>query len=213
MSHRAKWIGAVVVAVVVAAAVWLWPRKIKQSEAPLDGGAAGSATGGGGGGSARRAAQGAAGGRSPEEIERARQKRADLAQKINAAQNAVGTSGASGTAAGGVPGTRVLDKDYIRGRIKEILPLVEECYEMGLRTDPRLSGRLVVSFDIAGEPELGGMVERAEIVNKGGGDGGDITNPTLRECLQATIESITFAPPEGGGRVSVTYPFVFTTGQ
>jgi hypothetical protein len=206
MSHRAKWLGAVIVAVAVAAAVWFWPRTVKQ---PGNAGSTGDSPGTSSATRSRSPAV-AAGGRSAEEIERARQKRTEVQQQIRAARGSGGTA-PTGTAAGGVPGERVLDKDYIRGRITDMLPLIKECYEMALRTDPNLAGRLVVSFDIAGEPGAGGVVERAEIVRKGGSDGGDVSHPILDECVQATIESISFAPPAGGGKVSVTYPFVFAT--
>jgi hypothetical protein len=100
---------------------------------------------------------------------------------------------------------QTLDGPYIKGRIQELQPLLKECYELALRERPNLAGRLVLSFDIVGEPSLGGIVESLEFV---GSDGG-IVDTNLQECVRATVETQTFAPPESGGRVKVTYPFVF----
>jgi hypothetical protein len=108
----------------------------------------------------------------------------------------------------GVPAVapQKLDADYIRGRIKDLIPLVEECYELGLREQPKLEGKLVLKFDIVGEPKLGGVVESIEYVRQN--DAG-ILNQTLEDCLKATVETQTFAAPEKGGKTTVTYPFVF----
>ena len=98
-----------------------------------------------------------------------------------------------------------LDGPYIKARIHDLMPLVRECYDLALRERPTLEGRLVLSFEIAGEPSLGGVVESLEFVS---GDGG-VVDTTLQDCVRATIETQTFAPPDNGGRVKVTYPFVF----
>lgn len=113
--------------------------------------------------------------------------------------------GASGRGAELAPATGSLDKEYIRSTIKEAIPLVKECYELALREHPDLGGLLKVRFTIGAEPEVGGLVEQVEI------DGQDpaALDPGLRECMEQTIYSLEFPPPEGGGRVNVTYPFRF----
>jgi len=120
-----------------------------------------------------------------------RRRHDDVAARIHQAQT------------GAAPQT--LDAPYIGARIRELQPLLQECYSLALREHPELQGRLVLSFAIVAEPSLGGVVESLEFVS---GDAG-VVDPTLRECVRATIETQTFAPPDQGGRVSVTYPFVF----
>ena len=114
-------------------------------------------------------------------------------------------SGAGGRGAELAPATGSLDKEYIRSTINEAIPLVKECYELALRERPGLGGTLKVRFTIGAEPEVGGLVEQVEI------DGQDpaALDPGLRECMEQTIYSLEFPPPEGGGRVNVTYPFRF----
>jgi hypothetical protein len=105
-----------------------------------------------------------------------------------------------------------LDKDYIKGRVKDLVPLIKECYELARAQQPELSGRMVVEFKISGVPGLGGVVDRAEVMRNGPTpDGGMPPSATLDECMKATVESLTFDPPKGGGTVTVHYPFVFAT--
>jgi len=101
----------------------------------------------------------------------------------------------------------VLSKEYIKSTIKEAIPLVKECYQLALHQDPNLSGKLIAKFTIAGEEEVGGLVELVDIVGKD-----DIArHPALKECIQETIYSLEFPKPRGGGRVKVSYPFTMKT--
>jgi RNA polymerase sigma factor (sigma-70 family) len=105
-------------------------------------------------------------------------------------------------------GMGTLDKDYLRERIKEIVPLVRECYELALAQDPSVSGKLSVHFSIIGDPELGGLVESSEIVDD---DEPAPKNEGLVECVRETMYALEVEAPKGGGRVTVTYPFRFAT--
>ncbi len=110
--------------------------------------------------------------------------------------------------AGGAPTDQdvgQLDKEYIRDRVKEIVPLVAECYEMSLADEPTLAGTVVVHFVMAGEPEVGGVVESSEI----DAERSTLSRPALDECIRETMYALEFDPPEDGGRVEVRYPFKF----
>ncbi len=100
---------------------------------------------------------------------------------------------------------RTLDPEYIRQRIKDdLVPLARECYESALEDDAALAGRLVMKFAIAGDEDIGGVVDEVEL-----GEDSDIKHPELLECLRESMYTVTFDPPEGYGRVDVTYPIVF----
>lgn len=102
-----------------------------------------------------------------------------------------------------VPGT--LDKDYIRTRIQDdLVPIAKECYESALEDQPELGGKVVMKFSIVGDESVGGVVDEANVDPTS-----DITHPDLLECMRESMLSLSFPPPEGGGTVSVTYPFVF----
>ena len=94
---------------------------------------------------------------------------------------------------------------YIQQRVKEdLVPLARECYESALEDDAALAGRLVMRFAIAGDEDIGGVVDEVELA-----EDSDIKHPGLLECMRESMYTVTFDPPEGYGRVSVTYPFVF----
>lgn len=96
------------------------------------------------------------------------------------------------------------DKDYIRKRLVEIVPLVKECYDLALVSDPHLSGTLNLDFVIDAEEDVGGYVREAVIA-----DDSPLQDAALSECVTETVLSIEFPAPEGGGVVRVVFPFVF----
>lgn len=78
---------------------------------------------------------------------------------------AVASTGASSasTPAPALPADGDLDKEYIRTAVRELLPMVAECYEEGLERDPMLSGSVIVDFTIEGEPGVGGVVGESAV--------------------------------------------------
>jgi hypothetical protein len=126
-----------------------------------------------------------------------------------AAASAASRSGKAGSAgdADDTPPPGTLDKDYIRDRIREdLLPIAQECYESALEDDPKLAGNLVMKFSIVGDESVGGVVDDAKV-----DETSEIKHPGLVECMTESMLSLGFAPPENGGTVEVTYPFVFDT--
>lgn len=104
----------------------------------------------------------------------------------------------------GEPGS--LDKDYVRQQVREVIPLVQECYVSALEKAPQLRGRIVLRFTISGEPELGGLVESAEVQEAGEG----LKDPALQECMRESMYALRFKAPQGGGQVVVSYPFLLS---
>lgn len=100
-----------------------------------------------------------------------------------------------------------LTKEYIRERVREdVLPLVKECYDNLLEQQPKSGGRMVLKFAIMGDEDVGGIVDGVELAEES-----EIQDADFRECLTESTMSAVFDPPEGGGRVEITYPFVFTS--
>ena len=129
-----------------------------------------------------------------------RQQRAQLLQRL-AASHRVPTP----TAGASAGDASELDKDYIRAQIAALLPLIKECYENALFTQPTLAGKLVVDFTIIAEPDIGGLVSESAINDAHS----TIADPALRECVQETMYAAQFPAPPDGGEVRVTYPFAF----
>lgn len=101
-----------------------------------------------------------------------------------------------------------LDREYVREAIKrDLIPLAHDCYGSVLEVDPEFGGRLVLEFDIMGDEEVGGIVDDAKP-----GEGTDMMHPEFLECMSESMMTVMFPPPEGGGVVHVTYPFLFEPG-
>ena len=101
----------------------------------------------------------------------------------------------------------VVDKAYIRRAVRELLPLLRDCYDQGLERDPKLAGTVTVEFTIEGEPGVGGVIGRSAV---------DPAATTLadagaRECMQETLYALEIDPPADGGVVTVRYPFAFSS--
>ncbi|MBP7685629.1 MAG: TonB family protein, partial [Deltaproteobacteria bacterium] len=71
------------------------------------------------------------------------------------------------------------------------------CYETALARWSALRGTVTVRFII--QPD--GTVSTATVVSDTVGDAG------LRACITASVVTWRFPAPDGGGLVSVTYPF------
>jgi len=99
-----------------------------------------------------------------------------------------------------------LDKDYILSAIKDIMPLLKECIPIAKAdgtTD--IDGKLVVKFEVNADSELGGVIGGSEVL-----DGSTIESESLRECVRETMYSVVLPAPEGGGKITVKYPFQFS---
>lgn len=153
-------------------------------------------------------------------IEAARSERVREAAVELAGGTAVGmdTTGAAGTTVHVPPeedAERVgrLDPQYIRDAIRELQPLLRECYELALgeaRREGQVApeGRLVTRFVIGGEPDVGGVIEESEVM-----DESDLRHPLLEECFTETLFTVELPAPEEGGRVTVHYPFVLRSAE
>jgi hypothetical protein len=101
-----------------------------------------------------------------------------------------------------LPGSR----ERIRAHIREVAPLLAECYELERARQPDLAGNLQMRFTIEGEPGVGGIVSESEVL------GGSLAQrPEMVTCVRETLFTSKFDPPEAGGRIVVEYPFVFGT--
>ncbi|MCB9613524.1 MAG: hypothetical protein H6722_13835 [Sandaracinus sp.] len=160
---------------------------------------------------------------------RSREEVAELRAAIEAARNERVREGAAELAAnpnptGAAAGVEVppeqdaerlgrLDAQYIRDAIRDLQPLLRECYDLARAEAERAGevapeGRLVTRFVIGGEPDVGGVIEESEVM-----DQSDVRHPLLEECFTQTLFTVELPAPEEGGRVTVHYPFVLRVGD
>jgi hypothetical protein len=96
--------------------------------------------------------------------------------------------------------------EYIQSRVHEdLFPLAKACYGDALKRDPKLSGKLVLSFRILGDHKIGGVVDDAKLT-----DDTTILDPELQTCVRESMMAVSFDAPPNDGEVSVVYPILFS---
>jgi TonB family protein len=104
-----------------------------------------------------------------------------------------------GTQSPSIPPTATgsLDKELIRGTIRQHIAEVKHCYEMGLIKKSGLQGRVMIEFAIG----LDGKVSSASVAST------TINDAVTEECIRKAVTTWVFPRPQGG-IVKVTYPFM-----
>lgn len=106
-----------------------------------------------------------------------------------------------------IPGPAVvagsLPQDVIRRVVQRNLGQVRFCYEQALNARPDLAGRVVVRFFISPS----GAVSTAAVTSSSLGD------TRVEGCIAGAMRRLSFPAPDGGGMVSVTYPFTLSSGH
>lgn len=96
-----------------------------------------------------------------------------------------------------------IDPKYIQEIVRsDLLPMAKKCYEEVLARKPDAGGRLVMSFTIAADADLGGIVEDAEIVG--------MPDEKLTTCVRESLSTVAFPPPAHDGVVTVKYPLILS---
>jgi TonB family protein len=120
-----------------------------------------------------------------------------------------GGNGAIDLGGRGHDGTRVipgkttviggLSKDVIAKVIKRHQNEIKFCFEQELQKNPELSGKVAVAFTI----DPAGAVADANVAET------TLANNNAENCMLARIRRWKFPEPQGGGVVSVTFPWIF----
>jgi len=91
-----------------------------------------------------------------------------------------------------------LSKEAIKRTIQRHINEVRFCYEQGLTQRPDLEGRVTVGFIISPS----GTVQSAVV------SATTLSDSRVEDCVSGAVRRWTFPVPEGGGIVSVNYPFI-----
>nr|MBA2543441.1 hypothetical protein [Deltaproteobacteria bacterium] len=121
----------------------------------------------------------------------------------NTSGAATSTTSSTQPALPALPG--MINKEEIRAGVRAVIPLLAECYDAAQARLPIKDGKIVVQMHLTGEPDVGTVIETAEI----GGDAHFTADAELVECFQQTMLSVELPPIEGGGTIDVTYPITF----
>lgn len=93
-----------------------------------------------------------------------------------------------------------MDRAQIERVIKNHLNQVRYCYQRELGRNPSMQGKVSVRFTIAGD----GTVSSAQIPTS------QLGSTSVDQCIIGRFHAMQFPEPKGGGRVVVTYPFLFS---
>lgn len=149
--------------------------------------------------------------RLPAELEQQRETSTRMRSELRESLGAVAARPSDPASAADEPkDPPTLDKEYIRERIiEDLLPVAVECYSSVLAEQPDAGGKIVMRFAILGDPDVGGVVDEATVDPLQS----DFDNAFLRECMTQSLMAVNFDAPPEGGRMEVTYPFVFEPGE
>jgi hypothetical protein len=122
-----------------------------------------------------------------------------------------GSGGLAGAHSGKPPSIRMgatsvvgrLPPEIIQRIVRQNYGRFRFCYEQGLRTNPKLEGKVVVKFEIdkAGAVTTVAVVKDTTLPDKG-----------VAACIQRSFNGLSFPQPDGG-KVVVVYPLVFAPGE
>ncbi len=114
---------------------------------------------------------------------------------------------ADGTAApvrarGAAPRHGEVDKGEIQTAVREVVPLLAECFELAAPS----GGTVLVEMTISGEPGVGTVIDDASLAE---GDAHMLEATDFTECLLETLRSVEMPPLTAGGEILIRYPFIF----
>ncbi len=131
-----------------------------------------------------------------EAIATARSHRTAAPARVTGARGATGDGESTGTT------LNIVDKtgdtsDWEKRTLGTLNTLLGECYDLGRAEDPKLEGTVMLRFTLVGEPKVGGLLERVEIVD----ENTSITQQTIRDCVTEQLYALELDPPQDGVRV------------
>tara|TARA_R110002073_G_scaffold336372_1_gene532585 strand:- start:3478 stop:3945 length:468 start_codon:yes stop_codon:yes gene_type:complete len=91
------------------------------------------------------------------------------------------------------------DTSEWQARQTEVLgELIGECYDLAKVESPELQGNLGVSFQLLGEPEIGGLVDSVAFSE----EYSTIEDANLLECVEQSLYALELDPPPSGTAVA-----------
>jgi RNA polymerase sigma-70 factor (ECF subfamily) len=84
--------------------------------------------------------------------------------------------------------------DWAKRALGTLNGLLGQCYDLGRAEDANLAGTVTIRFTLVGEPNVGGLLERVEIVDADT----TISQQTIRDCLTQQLYALELDPPPDG---------------
>jgi RNA polymerase sigma-70 factor (ECF subfamily) len=213
---------AIITAIAVAAgAIWHWYPRTPASAALAHGGSATAAMNVNAGAPAMTAPSAPAL-PPPQHVRKlaSADERRDLAAHIAAAQAArkaardphhssLGSAQSSDQGSFGSGHEGDMDKEVIRGAMREVLPFLADCYS-DARATTLSADHLEVRahFTLTGDPDIGTVIDANQLF-----DSDKHALPAkLDDCIRGTLQTLELPPLGDGDTIEVNYPLVFSDG-
>ncbi len=84
--------------------------------------------------------------------------------------------------------------DWSKRALITLNKLLGQCFDLGRAEDANLAGNVVIEFTLVGEPNVGGLLERVEIVD----EDTTISQQTIRDCFLQQLYALELDPPPDG---------------
>lgn len=84
--------------------------------------------------------------------------------------------------------------DWAKRALGTLNKLLGQCFDLGRAEDANLAGTVTMLFTLVGEPDVGGLLERVEIVDAET----TITQQTIRDCFTQQLYALELDPPPNG---------------
>jgi hypothetical protein len=142
-----------------------------------------------------------------EDIVRARVER----EHAGAATSGGGGAGFGGAMSGGaMSDPAAMDPEEIRNSVRDVLPLLADCYTQAPAEVQEAGGTLVAELTVTGEPDVGALIQDVAVIE---GDDVLIANADFRECITQNLLSVELPPLDAGGELTIRYPFAFALSE
>ncbi|HET9991870.1 MAG TPA: sigma-70 family RNA polymerase sigma factor [Kofleriaceae bacterium] len=102
-----------------------------------------------------------------------------------------------------------MDKDVIRGAMREVLPFLADCYGNARATTLSADHiEIRAHFTLTGDPDIGTVIDAKQLVDADH----HTLPPNFDDCVRSTIQTLELPPLGDGDTVEVDYPLIFSDG-
>jgi hypothetical protein len=100
-----------------------------------------------------------------------------------------------------------MDKDVLRGAMKEVLPFLADCYGDARATTLSADHlEIRAHFTLTGDPDIGTVIDADQLF-----DGDNHALPSkLDDCIRGTLQTLMLPPLGEGDTIEVNYPLYFS---
>jgi hypothetical protein len=97
-------------------------------------------------------------------------------------------------------------KVEIRSAMREVIPLLAECYQAEMDNIAEPSTKVVAELTLTGDADVGTLIDAKQVFD----DNGNPLSTKFDDCLRTTFQSLALPPLAEGDHFEVRYPFLFS---